>query len=363
MVAWRALTRSLGFLSTLALARLLIPADFGLVAMASAFAGAIDSISQLRVEDVLLRRPEEDTRLHDAAFTLQLLRAVLTGGIIAAAAPLAAAWFTEPRLQPVLLVLAGLSVVSGLVNIGPVEFRRTLRYGMQIRLMAVPRLLQVVSTVAAAWLTHSYWALLIGIGVTTVSRVVMSYVIHPYRPRLSLAGWRELAGFSFWLWAGSLASLVWDRATTFIIGPAFGAVGLGVFQVSQDVAVLPVTELVAPASEVLLATLSLVERTGARAADKALLVIAPLVMVVTPLVISLVRGLRLRYPSAARPEMACGPAVAHDSAVDVHLLAVQSCVCVAHDSQGRMRQRFLVIGVGFRVKVVVIYLGHADAPV
>jgi lipopolysaccharide exporter len=56
MMLWRVVTRFIGLGSTLILARVLVPADFGLVAMASTFVGAVDALSQLGLQDALVRR-------------------------------------------------------------------------------------------------------------------------------------------------------------------------------------------------------------------------------------------------------------------------------------------------------------------
>lgn len=290
ILAWRMLTRGLGFISTLVLARLLVPNDFGLVAMATAFAGAIDSLSQFAVEDALIRRIEDDTRLHDAAFTIQLGRAWLTAAIVALGAPVAAQWFGEPRLTPVLLVFAAITMIGGLDNIGIVEFQRQLRFNAHVQVLAIPRLLQVVATIGAALLTHSYWALLVGVGVQRVARVAVTYLIHPYRPRLSLEGWRDLAGFSFWMWAAGMASLVWERCDTFIVGHYFGSAKLGLYMVGSQVALLPVSELVAPAASVLMASFAFSRRGGGTATANAVPLAGALLLGVGPMALVLSAG-------------------------------------------------------------------------
>ncbi len=174
LVAWRMVTRLLGLVSTLVLARVLVPADFGLVAMATTFAVAVEALSQLGLQDALVRHPEGE-RLRDTAFTLQLGRAVATSLVVAVAAPGAAWWFAEPRLVPVLLILAATSLVSGAENIGIVAFRRDMRYDKQFLLLSGPRLLQVAVTIPLALWLHSYWALLAGIVVSRVARTVMTH--------------------------------------------------------------------------------------------------------------------------------------------------------------------------------------------
>src|SRR5258708_3844192 len=128
MILWRMATRGLGLLSTLVLARILAPADFGLVAIATTYVAAFDALSVTGLQDAVIRSAQQDRRLLDTAFSLSTIRGFVNGAVIAASAPLAADYFAEPRLLPVLFVLAGLAMLEGVENIGVVEFRRDLRF-------------------------------------------------------------------------------------------------------------------------------------------------------------------------------------------------------------------------------------------
>ncbi|HWT09257.1 MAG TPA: oligosaccharide flippase family protein, partial [Roseomonas sp.] len=87
VVAWRMATRLLGLVSTLVLARLLLPEDFGLVALATSFAFALDACLALGVGDQIVRAHEPDRDMYDTAFTINLLRGLLVGAMVAAATP------------------------------------------------------------------------------------------------------------------------------------------------------------------------------------------------------------------------------------------------------------------------------------
>ncbi|MBN8899902.1 MAG: oligosaccharide flippase family protein, partial [Rhodospirillales bacterium] len=87
LMGWRLISRILGFASTLTLARLLVPADFGLIAMATSFAAVVDGLSQLRVQDALIRNGAGDRDSWDTAFTLQAARGLLTATVIVVATP------------------------------------------------------------------------------------------------------------------------------------------------------------------------------------------------------------------------------------------------------------------------------------
>src|SRR5271166_5965761 len=73
-IGWRATTRALGFLSTLVLARILVPADFGLVALAMSFSRAIDTFADLGVQEALVRASHSSRATYDTAFTINAIR-------------------------------------------------------------------------------------------------------------------------------------------------------------------------------------------------------------------------------------------------------------------------------------------------
>lgn len=355
MIAWRAVSRVLGFASTLILARLLSPSDFGLLAMAVTFSIAVDAISQIGLGDALVRREEHGLRLHDTAFTLQVLRGVITGVIVALAAPLASRWFAEPRLTPLLLVLAGLSVLSSFENIGMVEYRRDMRYGMQFRLLIVPRVAQVIVGIVSALLLKSYWALLIAIAVSKVMRLLMTYVLHPFRPRLSLACWRDLVGFSIWSWAASIARLLWDRLDAFVLGPFIGARQLGVYLLGTEMAMLPISELVEPAAEVLFPGFVAARNRGTDPVGLAFQVASTLLLATVPMaiMISAAAGaivLVLLGPQWAEAQpiieiFACGCMLSPFSYVGSRILV----------SGSHVRRDFQVIAIAAAVKGVLVY--------
>jgi O-antigen/teichoic acid export membrane protein len=356
MIAFRVFTRIAGLGSTLVLARLLVPADFGLLAMAATFSAAIEGLSVLGVPDALVRTQDRSRDLYDTAFTIQAGRAVLTGGIIALGAPWAAQWFAEPRLGPILLVLAGLSALAGFENIGIIEFRRNLRFNMEFRLLAVPRLLQIGTTILFAWALHSYWALLAGIAAVRLGRLAMTYVVHPYRPRLAIGRWRDLVGFTFWTWASTIVGLAWNRMDPFILGHLFSPTALAMYLLAAELALLPVSELLAPATDALFPGFAAAHAQGTDSLQAAPKVAVALAMVFAPMAIILsaaagdvVKVLLGGQWQAAQPLMAILAAITVFSPIGY----VGSTALVA---RGLVRSNFVPIAIMVLPKIVVTYL-------
>jgi O-antigen/teichoic acid export membrane protein len=245
-MAWRLGMRILGLVSTLVLVRLIRPADFGIIALATSFMQTIDTMLTLGTEEAVIREPAPTRAFYDTAFTLNLLRGLSATLLVAALAWPATAFFADPRLGPVLLFVACLPLLDSAANIGTVDFRRDFAFHKEFAIMVLPKLCGITAAITAAALLHSYVAMLFGMGVNRFLRVVMSYVMHPYRPALSLKAWRGLAFYSAWTWLLSLAILVRDRSDSLLLGRLMNTAAVGFYSVGAEVAALPTTELIEP---------------------------------------------------------------------------------------------------------------------
>jgi len=262
VIGWRMATRVLGLVSTLILVRLLMPEDFGVVALGAAFAQAVDTMSVLGTDDALIREHEPTRAMYDTAFTLNAMRGVLTGMVVVVGAWPTARFFGEPRLTSLLLALAALAVIDGWLNIGVVDFRRNFQFHKEFLLNILPRIASVGVTITAAALFQSYWALIAGQAAFRVLRVGASYRMHPYRPRFSLAAWRGLMLFSAWTWVLAVVQMMAARVDAFVIGRSLGTGSVGGYALGIEIASLPTTEIVDPLGRAAYSGFSATRREG-----------------------------------------------------------------------------------------------------
>ena len=287
MILWRLVTRSLGVISTLVLAHVLVPQDFGVVAIATTYVAAFDAISTVGLQEAIIKTSGSGEQLHNTAFTLEILRGVMNGIIVAASAPLAASFFSEPRIAAVLYVLAALAVFEGFENIGVVEFRRDLRFDKDFQLFLVPQLISVVVTISCSLAFRSYWALVCGIATLRLARLAATYILHPYRPGFSLAEWRQISAFSFWTWAASIASFTRDRSWTIVVGRFFDPASVGSFTMASEIGLLPVSEFINPICRALFAGFALARHQGTSLGPAFVRTIGVVAIVVLPAAIGI----------------------------------------------------------------------------
>lgn len=245
MVLVKFLDRGLGLISTLILARILVPADFGLVAMATAVVAFIELINSLGV-DVALIQNRNATRAHfDTAWTINNIVCTTMALIAVVAAPFASSVYGDERVQAILYVLAVSIFVGGFENIGIVAFRKELTFGKEFTYWTVRKVLAMVVTLTLAWTMRSYWALVLGALFSRCVGVVLSYIVHPFRPRWSFAAKADILGVSKWMLVNSFFGFINTRIFDFVLGRRIGATYVGMFSVANEMATIPTIEIAA----------------------------------------------------------------------------------------------------------------------
>lgn len=238
--------KGLALINTIVLARILVPEDFGLVAMAMSVIAALELFRQFSFEVALIQRQDAPRSYYDTAWTFNVIFALVLSVVLIAVASPAAVFYEEPRLRTIIWVLAASVFISGFENIGVIAFIKDLTFHKEFLLRTAQKLGGVAVTIPLAFILRSYWALVIGMITGNVVKVVISYFAHPFRPRLSLSERVQLFGFSKWLLANNILWFIRDRTPDFILGKISGPGALGLFTVGNEISNLPTTELVAP---------------------------------------------------------------------------------------------------------------------
>lgn len=246
MLLFRLIDRALGLVSTVILARLLVPQDFGLVAMALSVIGVIEMATWMSFDVALIQRDKLHRVHYDTAWTLNAALGLASGAAIALLAYPTALFYDEPRLTPPMVLLALGWAAAGFENIGIVDFRRHLDFRREFKFMFARRVAGFTLTVVLALALQTYWALVIGTVASKLVGVGLSYGMHPYRPRFSLAAARELLAFSSWVLSTNILNALRLKVSHFVVGRYLGASPLGALTIGTEIAMIPSSDLIAP---------------------------------------------------------------------------------------------------------------------
>ena len=239
------LGRGANFVKLVVLARLLSPGDFGLMGVALVVTSIVEYFTELGLNAALVQRRGDIRPFLDTAWVCQIARSIGLASLVLVAAPLAGRFFGEPAAVAIIRTLAVDIVIRGFVNPGVVFLRRDLQTGREVLWRSAGMLAGLVVGVPAALWLRSVWALVISLVTASSVDMLMSYWVHPYRPRLRLEidKARELMRFGRWI--------SWFRAVAFattelpglVVAKAVGVHPLGQFQMARQLGVLPTVTL------------------------------------------------------------------------------------------------------------------------
>jgi lipopolysaccharide exporter len=246
MVAMRFGVRGIGLFSTILLARLLTPADFGVVAMAMLLIAFIEVFSETGQALALIRHPNPQRAHYDTAWTMSILINTCLTVILLILAPFSTAYFGDERIVPVIQVLSLRILLAGFVNIGVVNFRRDLNFSMEFKFGLYRKLLTFGVTLTLALLWRNYWALVIGAIVGHFLEVLLSYLMHAYRPRFGLEKVAELWSYSIWLLVAALGRFFEGRIDGVVVAGIAPPSAVGEYTVAAELGGLPVSEILEP---------------------------------------------------------------------------------------------------------------------
>ncbi len=282
VVAMRWTDRLIGLVSTLILARILTPEDFGIIAMASVLVGLVDVLLDLGVNMALIQNANADDEDYHTAWTIRLIQSAAVGAIIFALAPLAADYYRDPRVADVTRLMAVGMVLGGFENIGVVCFQKSMAFGQDFRFFFIRRLAGFVVTIALAVTLESYWAMPLGALAGRFTGVVLSYTMHPFRPRFSLSRVRHLWSFSQWALIRSIGVYFDTQFDRFLVGRISGASTMGAYTLATEIAQMPSTELLQPLGRVLFPAFVATKHDPARLREAYLVALAVQALLAIP---------------------------------------------------------------------------------
>ena len=233
------------WVATLLVARLLVPADFGLYGMAAVYLGFVQIVNQFGLGAAILQNRDLSTReiarLGGFSFLLAACLCVISYGL---AGPIAR-FFGEPAVTTIVRVLS-LTFLAGALEVVP---RNLLTRDLEFRKLAfvdtVAAIVQMVTTLGLAIMGARYWSL---IGGVVLGRFAGSVLV--WRARRHPIAWpgdmrtlRAPLSFGAHIVVANVAWYVYRNADLTVVGRVLGTVALGAYSLGVTISGTPLEKL------------------------------------------------------------------------------------------------------------------------
>lgn len=236
-----AMARGLAFATSLLLARLLDPADFGIVSFAMIAIGALSLLQDLGVPAAIIYGHRDAREVASTALTINVAMSVTLFVGIVLASPFLAAFARQPVVRPVAIALGAGLVISSLGSAQDAFLQKNLALRRKFIPDVVPLVVSGILSIALALLGFKAWSLVYGYLVQTLTATLLLWGLSSVRPRPGLR-WaiaKDLIRYGRHVSLSAVIGFAARNADYFIVGHFLGSAQLGIYTLAYTIAFAP----------------------------------------------------------------------------------------------------------------------------
>jgi len=258
--------QGLQFAVSVVLARILLPTDFGIVALLSVFVAVASVFVDSGLGSALIQRRETTLADESTVFFFNLGIAVTTASLLAAAAPAIAAFFGQPVLVPLTYAMALNLCINAFGTIHTTLLSKALNFRIIAQAGGISAAVAGVIAVTMAVQGYGVWSLAMHTIVAALVNVVLLWKWHPWRPARTFrtASLRALLGFGGYEMAASLTDVFSNHLNLILIGKLYSVGSVGLFDRAQRTQQLPTFLMMGVANRVAYSVFSAVSAEKTR---------------------------------------------------------------------------------------------------
>ena len=237
--------KAIAFLVQIILARILVPEDFGLVAVAYLALDSLQLFSELGFTSALIYRKD---RIKEASWSVFYL--VLAGGLVTtiigiAAAPTIAWFFKDPRVTPLLRVLSATMLLSAFGQVPLALLAREMDFKKRVTPIVVPSLGNGLVSIICALSGQGVWSLVAGRVTHSLLTSILAYVVSDWRPRWTLDQGliREMFDYGKHIVGSQLLVFAITNVDDTFVGRILDKASLGAYGLAYNLSNLPATQI------------------------------------------------------------------------------------------------------------------------
>lgn len=247
--------------STAVLARLLTPADYGLIGMVTVVIGFIEMFKDAGLSMATIQREEITREQISTLFWINVMISAVLGMCVFVCSPLVAMFYGKPELTAVTAVLSISFILSGLTIQHQALLRRHMRFGILASIQISSQVVTLIVSVILACIGWRYWALVGGTLFSVLAGVLLTFFFCPWVPgRMQKGtGVREMLKFGGHLTGFNFITYFSRSADYILIGRFLGADALGLYSRAHGLCMMPINQIRSPLVNVAMPVLSTIK--------------------------------------------------------------------------------------------------------
>lgn len=245
MGSLRILSRLLTLLKTAILARLLVPAQFGIFGIVTLAIALFEILTETGINTVLIQEDEDIKPFIDTAWVISILRGIFISLLVCLVALPLAKFFSSLQAAKFLLFASLIPLTRGFINPSIIKFQKDLEFKKEFNLRFGILVVESLVAVVGVFWTRSVASLIFALLVGTGLEVILSFIFCQPRPRFAWESQRakKIISRGKWVTLTGIFSYFVDQGDDAVVGKILGMNSLGLYQMAYKISNLPFTEI------------------------------------------------------------------------------------------------------------------------
>jgi len=228
--------RGLSFITTIILARLLMPADFGLFALAFVMIDAFGVFKSLGFDSALVRRKDDIKEAANTAFFLIPAMGMIIFIALIIFAPVGAKMLSNPPVANIIRALAIIFVIGCFGKVPQMILYRDMKFKYGTISDLTSQVAYVSTALILAFNKFGVWSLVIAYITRTVFKIALDWYFSGWKPKLEFKKSIALDMFHFgkYVWASSVILFLYANLDNMVIGKLLGVTMLGYYAITKN---------------------------------------------------------------------------------------------------------------------------------
>jgi O-antigen/teichoic acid export membrane protein len=250
--------RAFSFITSIVLARLLLPEHFGIVGIALVAWEIIRLFGNLGIGAKLIYQQSEVEKYAASAFWLNIIISLALAIITAAVAPYVASFYNNDLVRPILMLFSLAFVIHSFGSTHLALLNKELAFKKIVLIEIILTLLSKSFAIGMAFTGFGVWSLVVPEVIASPFRVIALWIVNPWRPgfRLNIKYWKDIFRFGFNYLGADLTRYLNINGDYMIIGKMLGERSLGLYTFAYNLANLPFDNIVGVMAKVAFPTFS-----------------------------------------------------------------------------------------------------------
>jgi len=241
----RVATRAVAFAKIAILARILIPAEFGIFGIASLVLALLEILTETGVNIFLIQEKVELENYINTTWIVSIVRGIFICLLLFILAPFIAIFFKTPDAVGIIRVISVVPLLRGFINPGIIKFQKELLFSKEFIMRFTIFFFDGAIAIFFAIATRSAISLVAGLIAGSALEVIISHMLIRPRPRFEfdIEKLKSVIKKGKWVTISGIFNYLFENIDDAVVGRLLNAGSLGLYQMAYKISSLPLTEV------------------------------------------------------------------------------------------------------------------------